>query len=164
MKPVKQNRADDCVRACMASILELPIELVPEFSCEDWFREACLWLEPMGYTLINSYHNPDFETKAWALGAVDSSREGWNHCVVVFGHEIKWDPQKYADNGVGRELREVCYFVPIDAAQALRFALQQRLSLQQNTVPPPVDMSRFGTEPAKKPKSPERVGKEACNG
>lgn len=119
MKPVQQENSRDCVRACMASIMELPIAKIPNFNPETWFEEACKWLQPMGFTLLNTFVNNDAETQAWGLGAVDSSRKGWNHCVVVFGNRIMWDPKKCDDPGTGTELREICYFVPVNVRDNL---------------------------------------------
>lgn len=56
MKPVKQtifgdgengNKAGNCLSACLASILEIPIEEVPVFSAmgDDWFKNLFEWLK-----------------------------------------------------------------------------------------------------------------------
>lgn len=63
MTPVKQTilhdpengKFGDCFRACIASLLELPITAVPHF-CDQynpsWFRELNEWLAPRGYFFL----------------------------------------------------------------------------------------------------------------
>lgn len=71
MKPVmmlvQNQRNGDCFRACLASILEYPIECIPNFGMYNdvtWFKEAAKWLgETLGLGLLavdpndtNTYH------------------------------------------------------------------------------------------------------------
>lgn len=63
MRPVNQTIVDrelsDCLRACVASLLEVPIEVVPNFHQEsvaskkgDGFTMANRWLKTMGLGLL----------------------------------------------------------------------------------------------------------------
>lgn len=62
MRPVDQTKfmdtsADgrgDCLRACVASILELPIEAVPDFSADGSYTiGAIAWLQARGYQVLS---------------------------------------------------------------------------------------------------------------
>src|SRR5262245_45006179 len=58
MKPVDQTvfglPHGNCFAACVASVIELPIEKVPNFVLEGdrWFDAAAEWLDERGYTLL----------------------------------------------------------------------------------------------------------------
>jgi hypothetical protein len=50
--PVDQTRFGDpdgnCLAACLASLLELPLDDVPHFVAEGWYSALERWLEPRG--------------------------------------------------------------------------------------------------------------------
>lgn len=58
MKPIKQSsfgtEMGNCFSACIASLLELPLEEVPNFCAdkEGWPRNAIDWLRNRGYAFI----------------------------------------------------------------------------------------------------------------
>ena len=44
-----RGRFGDCLRACVASVLELPYEAVPQFAvADDWVERLQEWLAPRG--------------------------------------------------------------------------------------------------------------------
>lgn len=62
MTPVRQTIFDfthgNCWAACIASILDLPLDCVPSFFPEpdehaDWYRKSYLWLKGGGLSLLN---------------------------------------------------------------------------------------------------------------
>jgi len=108
MKPVDQTLfgwpSGNCFAACVASILELPLDEVPNFMLnhETWFEDAYRWLAARGYSLL--YVKRD----AVAAGQVDvrplidaghyfilgglSPRSEHLHCVIEHRNKIVHDP------------------------------------------------------------------------
>ena len=50
-----QEHGDDCVSACVASLLGLPLSAVPRFQPESWGDELDHWLERRGYGFVNLF-------------------------------------------------------------------------------------------------------------
>ncbi len=108
MKRVVQTRtgADgNCLAACMASILELPLSSVPEFG-EDWLRDLNGWLAERGlaYRRVPMYAKPS----GWSTIEGISPRGGLHACVAHDG-ELIWDPHPIED-GTGQGLVEPRYY------------------------------------------------------
>jgi len=97
MKPVIQTLKNNCFAACLASLLEIGCDDVPNFVGEDteskWLDKCSVWLKEKGLALImidetlNSY---------WLRGdvpcifSVDSPRgEGKRHAIVGMWREDK---------------------------------------------------------------------------
>lgn len=104
----------DCFRACIASILEVPIEQVPHFfnnnvSAEEGIRATREWLKSMGYgyeEFAMDGTSPFSELKEFCnahLSAdqyfvlIGTSIRGFNHAVILKDGEIVHDPS--ADPG-----------------------------------------------------------------
>jgi len=113
---VQQRHATDCVRACVATILGIPYESAPDVDPVNWHRDLAAFLAPFNLGLLNvTFADPaDMPPCYWGLGAVDSSRAGWLHCVVVQGSRIVWDPMRDNRPLSTADLREITYFVTID--------------------------------------------------
>ncbi len=98
MKPVRQAERDDCVRACVASVLELQLEQVPRFSPVTWGEELAEWLEPRGWAIFNvrlTEDAPPTVPAGYSLAQIDagpSFPSGWGHCVVCLYGAVVWDP------------------------------------------------------------------------
>lgn len=130
MRPVDQTRIGaengDCFSACVASVLELPIELVPKFcdpsavSWWTWFLDWCSNrrfvveygrpgdLGPYWYTFRSRF---DFTVREWdmtpprgyAILTGTSPRHvatGGKHAVVTFDGELAHDPRADDRRGV----------------------------------------------------------------
>lgn len=105
MKPVDQDmkhRLEDghrgmCLRACVASILELPLEDVPHFGANkptatQFYNRLYDWLEARGY----SYHFVTRKryidrTKFYIISGPSPRGQG-THAVVGKGLDIEHDP------------------------------------------------------------------------
>lgn len=104
MKPVFQQRDengnwDNCFSACVASVLELQIEDVPDFMYRDgklndaWFDEFIEWLRPQGLSaMIVVCHEADFPLKDAYYLIGGKAKRGIMHSVVGFNSEIVHDP------------------------------------------------------------------------
>jgi hypothetical protein len=125
MKPVEQTvlmpPGGNCFAACMASILELPLETMPDFTpFDDWTVRWNRWLRPMNLAIMHtSVSETNFEAwrqecmPGYTIPAVESPRGPWLHAVVALDGELVWDPHPERCMGVGA-WREVTYFYVID--------------------------------------------------
>lgn len=98
MKPVTQrvisNRNGDCHAACIASLLELPIEAMPDFFADDPpspYKRRTEWLQARGlqeaYFLVGSFPPP----YGYAILSVKSAVfPGLTHAVVWDGEGSEW--------------------------------------------------------------------------
>lgn len=119
MKPVYQTTFGEpngnCFAACVASLLEIPIEQVPEFMHKDgklnwnWYDEFRDWLLQYGYTpLMLNNDDPGWITAlkgAHYLMGVKGSH-GRMHSVIGFNGEVVHDPYKH-----GTQIVEVCDYI-----------------------------------------------------
>lgn len=123
MKPVKQTRIGqgngNCWTACIASILELPIEEVPDFIDEkDFYGSTIKWLGKRGLTLVQinlegSPHWPFFwGDTVWTILSGQSPRGDWKHAIVGNGLKYVHDPHPDSKMLKG-EIEYVYLLVPI---------------------------------------------------
>jgi len=108
VKRVVQTRTGDdgnCLNACIASILELPLKAVPEFG-EDWQGDLNDFLATKGlrYRRVPMHSRPS----GWSTIEGVSPRGGLHACVALDG-ELAWDPHPIED-GTGQGLVEPRYY------------------------------------------------------
>lgn len=94
----------DCFRTCVAMILDLPRDEVPNFCAGDeWWRDFQHWLEDRHLTAVEVFVLEDRPTMAWVTCGTPcilsgrSPRGDWLHSVVGLarggdGFEIVLDP------------------------------------------------------------------------
>lgn len=96
----------DCLRACVASIFELPIEDVPHFAAApSWFGAMHEWLRPMGLVVETKEYGgksldaPELYYSGWWIASVESENfEGCTHAVVMRGlYNSKPDDARWCD-------------------------------------------------------------------
>lgn len=107
MRPVEQTVLElgrgNCVAACIASILELPIDRMPNFHGGHWYAHWADWLAPANLTLTE-VPLPDHGTtplRGYSIIAGDSPRNPVLHAVVALDSERVWDPHPRRDMGIG---------------------------------------------------------------
>jgi len=89
------KEAGNCFAACIAAILELPIDEVPNFvDSDNSWNNVQEFLKPFGYSLIKIYiQEGNFSCAhsgfSIAFGPAD---RGYNHCVVCYGGTSIMDP------------------------------------------------------------------------
>ncbi len=109
MKPVTQTiltaPGGDCFPACLASILELPLDMVPNFQGNDWQLRYHEWLRPFGLAMLTTDIPADEQIKqfravvlpGYTILAVDSPRFApLLHAVVARDGAVVWDPHPAA--------------------------------------------------------------------
>lgn len=91
----------NCWQACIASLLDMPIDQVPHFARDEpewWFYKTCLFvLRQTGYNL--GCFNPDFpitEPGGYVIATGRSPRGDYSHSVILDGvtGELAHDPHE----------------------------------------------------------------------
>ena len=127
MKPVDQTKflADykagpdqvgNCFPACVASILELPLEEIPNFCAyENWYEKANEWLNKrdLCIVLIRGYDQDRAGLPCICIATGKSPRGDFLHCVVWKEGRIVHDPHPSRD-GIVSNPEDMCYLVPLD--------------------------------------------------
>lgn len=130
MKPVMQTtlgRRGNCMSACLASILEIPIETVPNFfevageGVAEWWGALREWLKPFGFGVITLTFE---DAGMWNTLCLDGYHivsgpsprvEGSFHATVWHAGRMVHDPHP-DQSGIGRpETLDLLY--PLDAAR-----------------------------------------------
>jgi hypothetical protein len=123
MKPVRQIAKDECVRACVASLLELALEEVPKFDPVEWMHDLGYWLKARGWGLVSVAFPedlPEHLPAGYTLGAIPTTRdwpEGWMHCVVCLDGKVVWDPVLGTLSN-GQRAKQYDFLYPLDPALA----------------------------------------------
>lgn len=101
MKPVNQSEtrwgAGNCLQACLASILELPLDSTPNFVAEesDWLGALAKWLQSqfaMGVLLLKLGDDPS-STRPQGYCIASGPTHGYlKHSVVWLDGHIVHDP------------------------------------------------------------------------
>lgn len=118
MIPVDQTTfgfpTGNCMSACVASLLHLPIDAVPWFNgAPDWFEALLTWLRPQGYyAFVMPYDENGYVPEGFYILGGDGPRGG--HAVVARGRQIVHDPHPSRTGLVRRE--ECTLVVPFDLA------------------------------------------------
>ena len=97
MKPVKQRIVSpvygDCFPACVASLLELPIEVVPNIHSDSWFSIIKTFLDEFGLDM--TFHNssgPIWADSPWIASVKSKNYPDGTHTIIMQGSEVLFDP------------------------------------------------------------------------
>lgn len=140
MNPVDQQHKHDpesgsygdCFRACVASLLCLPIEDVPHF-CNgpasangEWFRHLTRWANTRGLFVVYYEGLPDGWAEANGYGIVGgkSPRGDWQHAVIFRGSVLAHDPHPSRD-GIDGDPADLILLAPMDWATIREATLNQ---------------------------------------
>lgn len=134
MKPVEQTRFGldgNCFAACLASILETPIESIPDpfderlGDARQWrakWDAWRAWLAPRNLTLLE-YDDQGSHPKGYAIMGVISHRvhphepsKKLLHAVVALDGACVWDPHPGRGGGFGRTI-DWTVFTVLDPTQ-----------------------------------------------
>lgn len=129
MRPVEQRVVDpdkgDCFFACIASILELPLEDIPELRTDDkssqwekwvdWFRAANLTL------ICLTHHGP---VPGYAIRSIPSYNfEARLHAVVTYDGQVVWDPsptRRNYDDDCYKQWARHWIIIPLDLMKPIQ--------------------------------------------
>lgn len=97
MIPVKQRTVHqgygDCFAACLASLLELPIEAVPSDTSSSHWNTVTGFLEQFGLDI--TCHNsggPIWSDSPWIAFVKSQNYEGVTHAIIMKGSCVLFDP------------------------------------------------------------------------
>lgn len=103
----------DCIRASVASLLDLDPMKVPHFICQDdvrvWHYALIAFAAEHGYRIDRRAVGEDEPLPEFGLAIGQSSR-GVSHAVVAVGGKVVWDPHPSRDGLV--DVRQVVEFIP----------------------------------------------------
>jgi len=118
MIPVTQTRTGKrgtCMSACIASILELPVESVPYFGDEDeeFYRNLGIFLKDYGLFYIQLKPDDPILNLMFQIGPVWHTMEGISprgamHACVGLNRQLIHDP--HPQDGTGRGLRTLEHY------------------------------------------------------
>jgi hypothetical protein len=140
----------DCLKCCLASLLELDYDDVPHFASmgDLWWIEQTNWLASRGWRIGSAWYSADPDdptkltgwTKGYWLAGVTSLRtrpDGSHitHQVVMRDGEIVWDPHPArADGHLGFVDAEL--LIPLDPAAFVYVPRRDRPPLPAEAVSP----------------------------
>lgn len=138
MKKVHQSRSGiphgDCTRACIASVLELPLEEVPdphwpegvtfkpgtpesETAVKKMYQVWLDWLAKYNLALISVLPGGWLYRDSYYIAGVQSPRGP--HHVVAQGERIVWDPSPHQDS-YHAKIEDQTFFINIDPAMTVK--------------------------------------------
>jgi hypothetical protein len=112
MIPIRMQRIDDCWRACLASILEIPYEETPYLGTKEdldpqWFEKSLEFINSKGLHYIEFKLGDDLEeTKKKALKGfhmiIGESKlyPGNKHCCIGLDGKLIFDPSSKEGAGI----------------------------------------------------------------
>jgi len=88
-----QEKADDCLSACIASILEISIKDVPNFVVPgEWRENVQRWLNKRGFALVQRASNLVFDIPY--IASMKHKYRPFRHAVIWKNGKILHDPSK----------------------------------------------------------------------
>lgn len=127
MKPVFQTKTGkygNCMSACLASVLELPIEMVPNFyevigdkdDAAQWWAAVTGFLKPfnLGITTLHFQNPDDFTRLPGIFIVVGTSPRGLCHATVWKDGALIHDPHP---GGGGVQIETVDFLYPLDPSR-----------------------------------------------
>lgn len=123
MEALPGDQRGNCLQACVASLLELPLDDVPHFvsyPMEEWWFVVERFFADRGLGICWQPLNP--EHGGWAPLGVDvmvtgkSPRGEFNHVVLYRDWQLSHDPHPSGD-GLDGEPRGVYHLYPLDPAR-----------------------------------------------
>ena len=81
----------DCFRACMATVLQLPIELLPNWHDNMWFLKWDEWLHErgLGITINSKYYGVE---GFWIASVNSQNYPDTTHAIVMYDEAVFHDP------------------------------------------------------------------------
>lgn len=116
----------NCFTACIASLLELPIEAVPFFCGKDNWRKATdEWLAPRGYFYLDVSLPGDMRddlAEYWGYHVISGkSSRGLQHSVIGYRGKMIFDPHPSGEGLVGDESDfEYGFVIPLNPVGDIR--------------------------------------------
>lgn len=128
MIPINQtifdNKFGNCYAACLASILEIPLDNVPfpDGNDNNFWTIYCNWFKSNNACIVTIQKNDFIPPESYLIGTVKSPRfENSDHAVVIFGGKIIHDPHpskaSLSDNL--NDVTHIDFIFPIDPSKRM---------------------------------------------
>lgn len=109
----------NCLEACIASILEIPLETIPHFRGCSWVNQYNEWIAQFGLSIrnISLGGEPDdtqrpVQMPGFTILSTESLRhEGKLHAVVCYDGVVVYDPHPQREEGVGAWVNVLLFIV-----------------------------------------------------
>lgn len=91
-------RVGNCWQACIASILEIPIDAVPNIQQQDeetdseWYSRWQAWFAPLNLTLVSWGHDKRWLPRGYSILGCKPPGCDWYHAVVCLDGKVVWNP------------------------------------------------------------------------
>lgn len=110
--PANKDVFGNCLQACVASVMKLPINAVPHFAQFLWWPMALeLWVRGHDLT-CKGERTATIPERLCIVGG--QSPRGVDHVVVGYGGEVVWDPHPSREGLVS--IRDATWFEPMGEA------------------------------------------------
>lgn len=120
MRPVYQTIRSlpgaNCVQASTASLLNLPLDAVPNFMLAghpQWFHDWMAWLADRGFQVLQ--HGPGWTPQGLYIAMGPAGSDVADHAVVMRGGKLVHDPEGPSARGL-RRVDFVYALLPLDPA------------------------------------------------
>jgi len=97
MIPINQTKlhnppeeSGNCLAACIASIFEVPIDIIPEFEGENWYLEMMKFVEILGFEMLR--WDEEVVLKGYYIVNGKSPRGSFDHVVIFKNGKMVHDP------------------------------------------------------------------------
>jgi len=147
MKRQYQQESNDCTRACIATILNLPIAEVPNFVAMggSWVKRVREFLRPFGMTVMNVAFTGDEDSPPDGVLCLagGAGPRGVDHHVVWRDKQVVWDPYP-GGGGLLAPPDDYLLFLPLDASRLTELedltfsSVQERLAAWAKDHTPPM--------------------------
>ncbi len=112
MKPVKQTKfgpkEGDCFPACLASILEIDIDPIPDFMNEEWPGNFEKWLRvKYGLYPIWVFHPVQLRPFGYYILSGKSPRGDFQHSIVMYDGGFSFDPHPEGGDSLETALESI---------------------------------------------------------
>ena len=145
----------DCFRACVASILEMDLDQVPNFvgmHPQEWFHALEEWLRHFGLGALYVRADEEFKTFAppgFSVLSVDLKDSDVGHCVVAKDGKIAWDPSPNRATNKVVNLRSWIVLTLLDASEAIKWSTTRAMAMnslglspfQEHSENPPTEVT-----------------------
>lgn len=98
--PIKQTKFGDpdgnCLEACFASLTGIPLDEIPHFLNEGWFRSYSIWLRERGWALDYRHGGLEVAPDGYAIASGPANR-GLEHSTIYLNGQLYHDPHPSGD-------------------------------------------------------------------
>lgn len=114
----------DCFRACIASILEMDIDSLPNPKSEMWLMEWRSWFQERGMRL-DWDHEKIWREGYWIASVPSKNYKDVYHAIVMKDHWVEFDPStkkryRKGNNMLRKDLITFGYWIELDDISKLK--------------------------------------------